>query len=366
MGWSFDGGDWARIADGRAEFRNADGTWSVAAAPEHAESLSYLTRAVDDPAVDKLVAYQRAGGSLNAEQEAFFSNPLIGLDSFGQGYRWGAIDLFDAQFSAQQSGALLQTGGGVYLTDADKAGGAAFNQEQSPAAQAARSGSDSFGDFLTIAAMAVAAYFAGPAAFAAEAGSVAAAEAAATYSTFEGFATVAAESVVSPSTWAAFGTEASTAGMYANATAAAVNTTVADYAAAAVAGEATGAATAFSYLPVSSLGPAVSAGFLESALEVAKGVKKAVDTVRIVNTATQQQSIVPRNAPVPVGWAVDAGWSPSLGDSGAKYSYDPATGALMLQSSTSPEAAAVVPAAGTVSPVLVLAALAGAVFFLVK
>ena len=234
---------------------------------------------------------------------------------------------------------------------------------------------DSIGNnpIAAIAAAALAIYTAG-ASLAAEgvvaaadaAAYVTASEAAATYSTFEGFATVAAESVVSPSTWAAFGTEASTAGMYSSATAAAVNTTVADYAAAAVAGEATGAATAFTYLPVSSLGPAVSAGFLESALEVAKGVKKAVDTVRIVNTATQQQSIVPRNAPVPVGWAVDAGWSPSLGDTGAKYSYDPATGALMLQSSTSPDAAAVVPAAGTVSPVLVLAALAGAVFFLVK
>ena len=182
----------------------------------------------------------------------------------------------------------------------------------------------------------------------------------------DAYTAVEASAVVSPSTWAAFGSTASTADLYTAATASAVNTSVADYAAAAVAGEATGAATAFTYLPVSSLGPAVSAGFLETALEVAKGVKKAVDTVRIVNTATRQQSIVPRNAPLPVGWAQDAGWSPSLGDTGAKYSYDPATGALMLQSSTTPDAAAVVPAAGTVSPVLVLAALAGAVFFLVK
>jgi hypothetical protein len=186
----------------------------------------------------------------------------------------------------------------------------------------------------------------------------------------DAWATVSAESVVSPSTWAAFGTEASTAGLYSGATAAAVNTTVADYASAAAIGESTGAATAFSYLPVSSMGPAVSAGFLETALEVAKGVKKAVDTVQIVNQVTKQKSIVPRNAPIPAGWAVDGRWSPSLGDTG-KFVYDPATGALVMQT-TAPaapaaaDAAAVVPATGTVSPMLALAVLAGAVFYLVK
>jgi hypothetical protein len=356
MGWSFDGGDWARIADGRAEFRNADGTWSAVAAPEHAESLSYLTRAVDDPSVDKLVAYQRAGGSLNAEQAAFFSNPLIGLDSFGQGYRWGAIDLFDNAFSPQQAGALQLYGVAADLSPGDVAAGLAFNADQSPAAQAARNG-DGWGDFLTIAAIAVAAYFGMP--YLAE-GAVAA----------EGTAVAAAASgagEVSASTWAAFGTEASTASLYSGATASAVNTGVAEYAAAAAAGTATGASTAFSLLPVSSLGPAVSAGFLETALEVAKGVKKAVDTVQIVNQATQQKSIVPRNAPIPAGWAVDGRWSPSLGDTG-KFVYDPATGALVMQT-TAPaaaDAAAVVPATGTVSPLLALAALAGAVFYLVK
>jgi hypothetical protein len=85
---------------------------------------------------------------------------------------------------------------------------------------------------------------------------------------------VTSSGAVSSSTAAAFAAPTSTAGLYSAAVQTAINTSVADYAAAAVAGETVGAAAAFTALPVSSLGPAVSAGFLESALEIAKGVKK--------------------------------------------------------------------------------------------
>lgn len=160
----------------------------------------------------------------------------------------------------------------------------------------------------------------------------------------------------------------STLDIYTGATAAAVTTSVADYTAAAVAGTATGAATAFTAIPLSSMGASVaSAGFLETALATAKEVKKAVDVIQIVNTATQQKSTVPRNAPVPPGWAIDARWSPTLGDSGAKFVYDPATGALILAQPEKPVDASVVePAAGTMPAPLLLAAVAAAIVYFVR
>ncbi len=171
---------------------------------------------------------------------------------------------------------------------------------------------------------------------------------------------VTSSGAVSSSTAAAFAAPTSTAGLYSAAVQTAINTSVADYAAAAVAGETVGAAAAFTALPVSSLGPAVSAGFLESALEIAKGVKNAVNTVQMVNKATGQRTIVPKNSPVPAGFTIDLNWSPNLGQTVGTYAADPATGAIVLQS------AEAVPTAGTIPPGLALAALAGAVFFLVK
>lgn len=221
---------------------------------------------------------------------------------------------------------------------------------------------------LKAAALVAAAYFAGPS-FAI--GDAAAAEsAAATAASVDTFATVA------PETLAAFGpTSGSTLGFFNSASAAAVNTSVADYAAAAAAGTSTGAAAAFtSALPLASTAaPIASAGFLDTALSVAKGVKKAVDTIQIVNAATMQKSLVPANAPIPAGWAVDARWNPSLGDTGTKFTYDPATGALMQlntqkadQGAQSTAQPSVVAPSGPLSPGLVLAAAAAAVLYLVK
>lgn len=156
-------GDWARVQNGRAQFRGFDGQWFDVATPEHAESLSYVQAAVDNPEVDALVAFRAQGGKLTNEQAAFFSNPLVGLDSFGQGQTrsWGAVNLYDDTFSPQQAGALAQFGGASFLSASDLQRGLAFNESESPAAQAARNSDDGFGGFLGIAALALAAYTGG-------------------------------------------------------------------------------------------------------------------------------------------------------------------------------------------------------------
>jgi hypothetical protein len=162
MAWTYDNQDWARLVNGQIQLKNADGSWSNAGTPEHAESMSYVQKAADSAEVDKLIAYARAGGSLNAEQSAFLANPLLGMDSYGQGSRWGAINLFDNQFSPQQSGALQQFGVNANLSPADIAAGQQFNQEQSPAAQSARSDSGGFG-LMQLAMLAAAVYSGGAA-----------------------------------------------------------------------------------------------------------------------------------------------------------------------------------------------------------
>lgn len=166
--WSFDGGDWARQNEsGIAQFKNLDGTWSDIGRGEHAESQGYIGSAVNDPNVDKLVAYQRANPNyLNNEQQSFFSNPIGMLDSYGQGNRWGMQDLFDNKFNDQQAGFLAQTGGRGYLSPSDIASGEAFNFRESAAEQSKRAEADS--GFLGLGSMGIplalaAMYFTGPA-----------------------------------------------------------------------------------------------------------------------------------------------------------------------------------------------------------
>ncbi len=163
MAFTYDGGDWARIQNGQIQLKNADGSWSYAGTPEHAESMSYVQKAADSSEVDKLIAYARAGGTLNAEQQAFLANPLLGMDSFGQGGRWGEINLFDNQFSPQQAGALMQFGVPAQLSDADKAAGSHFNWYESPAQQSARDDDGGLfggglGSILALAALAYGGY----------------------------------------------------------------------------------------------------------------------------------------------------------------------------------------------------------------
>lgn len=318
MAWSFDGGDWARVTNGRIEFKNADGSWSAWwQVPEHAESLSYVQRAVDDPQVDQLIAYQRAGGSLNAEQSAFFANPLVGLDSFGQGYRWGAINLFDNAFSPQQAGAVMQFGVPATLTAADVSAGKQFNFDQSPAEQAKRSGGDGFlgmGSMFDAVALAAAAYFGGGA-------------------------------------LGLWGGEAVAAGVDASALASA-DLVAADSMAGLIPGS-----------QVSAWSGAGS-GFLETAKAVAQGAqavastaKSAASLMQIANPATGQRSLVPTNAPVPAGWRIDPTWTPPA---------EKATATMRGLPMQNLEPTIMPASSGPAVPLLAFAALAGAVFYLVK
>jgi hypothetical protein len=75
---------------------------------------------------------------LNNEQKAFIAAGMGGMDSFGQGYRWGAQNLSDNVFDPQQAGYLLQSGFSNYLSPSDVSAGQQFNYEQSPAQQSAR------------------------------------------------------------------------------------------------------------------------------------------------------------------------------------------------------------------------------------
>ena len=163
--FNFDGGDWVKQdASGNVTFKDAAGNWNPLGRGEHAESWGYTGRAVDDPMVDELFAYKAMNPTgLNNEQQAFFNNPIVGLDSFGQGQRWGNLDLFDNSFNPQQAGALMQTGGNKFLSSSDLQAGGAFNERESAAAQAARD-NDGFlglGDLGTALALAAAVYSGG-------------------------------------------------------------------------------------------------------------------------------------------------------------------------------------------------------------
>ena len=150
-GYSSDYVRWAGNPGQPIEYKRPDGTWVNGGAPEHAESASYVQRAFADPQAEQLFkfAYEHPD-QLNAEQKAFMANPTVGMDSLGQGARWGNLNLFDNQFAPQQAGALMQTGGAQFLSAADVSAGGQFNQEQSPAAQSARDDSGGFGDLLPV------------------------------------------------------------------------------------------------------------------------------------------------------------------------------------------------------------------------
>lgn len=157
---------WGGEAGQPVEYKRQDGIWVSGGAPEHAESAAYLQRAFADPQVEQLFKYAyEHPEALNTEQKSFMANPVLGLDSVGQGSRWGNLNLFDDKFNAQQAGGLLQAGGSGYLSDADKSAGAAFNFEQSPAEQSKRAEADGgFGDILPMIALAALAIYTGGAA----------------------------------------------------------------------------------------------------------------------------------------------------------------------------------------------------------
>lgn len=146
---------WNGQAGSPVYYKNAAGAWINGGAPEHGESASYVQRAANDPQVQRLFEMNATNpAALNNEQKSFISNPMLGMDSFGQGVRWGALDLYDDKFNPQQAGGLMLSGGSQYLSDADKAAGGQFIQDESPAAQSARDDTGGFGDFLPILVLA--------------------------------------------------------------------------------------------------------------------------------------------------------------------------------------------------------------------
>lgn len=128
--------------------------------------------------------------------------------------------------------------------------------------------SDLLGSILKTAAVAAAVYFGGSALLSSF-GTTAAAEAG---------AVAAGEAGVSAGTAATFGTSGDALGFFTAGTNAAVNTSVADYIAAASAGLETGAATAFTAgLPLANLASSGS-GFLSSAWQAAKTAQSVAST----------------------------------------------------------------------------------------
>lgn len=163
--------EWAGGPGQPVYYLQKDGSWKNIGAPEHGESAHYVSLALADPQVDRVVALNASAPELlNNEQRAFISGGIVALDSFGQGYRWGYQNLSDNQFSPQQAGALLSSGFAGYLSAADVAAGKQFNFDQSPAQQSARDDSGDFlSDILPVVAIGAGMYFGAGALFAAEA-----------------------------------------------------------------------------------------------------------------------------------------------------------------------------------------------------
>ena len=146
-------------------YKQPDGSWRNVGAPEHWESASYVSNALQDPQIERVLAlYNAAPQMLNNEQQAFISAGMGGLDSFGQGYRWGYQNLSDNVFDPQQAGYLLQSGFANYLSEADKQAGTQFNYDQSPAQQSARDDDGGmFGDLAPLLLAGAGLYFGLPA-----------------------------------------------------------------------------------------------------------------------------------------------------------------------------------------------------------
>lgn len=263
------------------------------------------------------------------------------------------------------------------------------------ARQAAASGDDGilgFGSIVDAVALAAAAYFTAGAALGAEGGIAAAAE----YG-FPSYIAGSAEAVsaaagssaavssaaaygISDATRAAFQFNgATTLDLYNGATLSAVNTSVADYAAAAVSGQSVGASSAFDSLMVGSAGGALAASgptlleLASAAGQVAKIATQAAGTaatvMQIANRATGQRATVPVNAPVPAGWAVDRAWSPAPEATAPVSAPAAPRGISNLQglAMADPTQFPVMPASsGTASPLLAIAVLIGALLYFGK
>jgi hypothetical protein len=172
-GFSSDYVRWDGNVGSPISYKNAAGAWISGGAPENSEQAGYVQKAFSENP-QALEIFQRAAtdpGSLGNEAKAFMANPLFGLDSLGQAYRWGGYgnntDLFDNSFNAHQVALLNNLGLSSYLksaTPAELAAGNNFLANENPAAQSARDDPDEgLGTFGTLAMIALAVYTGGAA-----------------------------------------------------------------------------------------------------------------------------------------------------------------------------------------------------------
>lgn len=156
------------------EIKNPDNSWRSIGSAEHSESLGYINNALANPQAEQIfkLAYDNPGG-MNSEQKAFMRDPIMGLDSLGQGSRWGDVDLFSPGMTGQQAGALMYDPNNLaYMASGDKSAGTAFLSENSADAQARKNkkGGMFGGGIAGLALMAALAYMTGGASLGAEAG----------------------------------------------------------------------------------------------------------------------------------------------------------------------------------------------------
>lgn len=317
-----------------------NGQWKAATVAENAEGDLYYWTGINSKRW--LDLWNRAKTStLAGEDLANLENPgIIGYIE-NRGYNY--YDASAARFL--QTGALKKYN--FSLDPKREAAGRAFIEYNSPAAQAARNKSSGFGGVLTLAAIAAAIYTGGA------------------YAGFWGAGEAAAGSAA-----AAAGAEAAAAGTAAASTAASA-TLAESLAAGAASGFASGAASSFGG---AALGTAagVSAGTiagtslgLATTLETLKQAKEVVSTVQLVNKVTGQKTVVPKNSPIPAGYAIDPTWNSSIGDP-AGSSLTQAIAALKGQNmnlNTANPAAVVQPGTGAVNPLVGIAMVAAVLYF---
>lgn len=305
--------------------------WQLANPGEHFEAENYFWAGVNSPSHATLLS-QSAVGQLAGEQLALFEHPEI-MGQAGQ-RGWNVSEFIPASYMAQN---LLGTYG-ITLSQQQYAAGKAFLDRI--AQEASRQKKSGFGSLLSMAGVAAAIYTGGAAAG------------------LWGGAEAAAGTVVAAGAEAAASTAASA-------------TLAESLAAGAASGFASGAASTFGG---AALGTAagISAGTiagsslgLAATLETLKQAKEVVSTVQLVNKVTGQKTVVPKNSPIPAGYAIDPTWNSSIGDP-AGSSLTQAIAALKGQNmnlNTANPAAVVQPGTGAVNPLVGIAMVAAVLYF---
>lgn len=143
----------------------------------------------------------------------------------------------------------------------------------------------------------------------------------------DSFSFVSAADVL-PSTWAEFGATSNTLADIVSANSTMLGASATDLAGLTAATDAVVGSTALSSIAPAGVGMWETVTTVaKTAADVAKGAKTAMNVVQLVNNTTQERTLVPANAPVPTGWAIDSRYGVDL--SQPKFNYDPATGQNM-------------------------------------